>query len=118
MAKRYRPPSETDDAASVFFDLANASAVKYKCRSGTKLVIDQDSNISNCTGGIVWETALLLATFLEGRGVDRLGWSGPLEDGARDGCGRLSAELPASGKSKRAAAGEASAERHCGRGSV
>ena len=111
MAKRYRPPSETDDAASVFFDLANASAVKYKCRSGTKLVIDQDSNISNCTGGIVWETALLLATFLEGRGVNQLGWSGPLEDGARDGCGRLNAELPASGKSKRAAAGEEAGDR-------
>ena len=111
MAKRYRPPAATDDAASVFFDLANASAVKYKCRSGTKLVIDQDSNISNCTGGIVWETALLLATFLEGRGVNQLGWSGPLEDGARDGCGRLNAELPASGKSKRAAADEEAGNR-------
>ena len=26
------------------------------------------------TGGIVWETALLLATYLEGRGLEQLGW--------------------------------------------
>ena len=46
-----------------------ARSVKYKCQSGAKLDISQDGNIKDCTGGIVWETALLLATFLEQRGV-------------------------------------------------
>jgi predicted nicotinamide N-methyase len=73
-AMRYKPPSDVDDAATVFFELANAKTVKYKCKSGARLVIDQDSNIKDCTGGIVWETALLLATYLEGRGIENLGW--------------------------------------------
>jgi 2-polyprenyl-3-methyl-5-hydroxy-6-metoxy-1,4-benzoquinol methylase len=70
----YAPPELGDDAASVFFELANARAIKYKCQSGVKLKIEQDSNIKDCTGGIVWETALLLATYLEGRGKNKLGW--------------------------------------------
>jgi len=70
----YEPPGSDDDAAGVFFELANARSVQYRCQSGAKLEIEQDGNIKDCTGGIVWETALLLATYLEGRGLEQLGW--------------------------------------------
>lgn len=44
----YSPPASDDDAASVFFELANAKSVKYKCKNGAKLEIKQDSNIKDC----------------------------------------------------------------------
>ena len=63
------------DPASVFFELANSSYVAYRVpkthlnddvlSSNEKMVvIRQDNDCSIHTGGIVWETAYLLAEFL------------------------------------------------------
>ena len=62
---------DTEAAAELFFDLANEGTVSYRCRTTPpKLVtVRQDRDIEDCTGGIVWETAYLLATFLENRGL-------------------------------------------------
>ena len=61
----YEPVSGSADAASVFFEMANSNSIEYRCSGGSLLKIKQDRNIKNCTGGIVWETAFLLGTFLE-----------------------------------------------------
>ncbi len=53
------------DAATTFFEMANSNTIEYRCSGGSLLSIKQDRNIKNCTGGIVWETAFLLGTFLE-----------------------------------------------------
>jgi hypothetical protein len=53
------------DAATTFFEMANSNTIEYRCSGGSLLTIKQDRNIKNCTGGIVWETAFLLGTFLE-----------------------------------------------------
>jgi hypothetical protein len=79
----YVPCKVGADASSVFFDLANERSIKYKTASGKTLKIHQEREIKNCTGGIVWETAFLLGTFLEDRGVENLGWS--RTDAASDG---------------------------------
>jgi hypothetical protein len=61
----YEPICGAADAASVFFEMANANSIEYRCSEGSLLKINQDRNIKNCTGGIIWETAFLLGTFLE-----------------------------------------------------
>lgn len=43
----------------------NADRVQYKCKGGALVDVKQDRTVKDCTGGIVWETAFLLATFLE-----------------------------------------------------
>jgi hypothetical protein len=53
------------DAATTFFEMANSNTIEYRCSGGSLLTIKQDRHIKNCTGGIVWETAFLLGTFLE-----------------------------------------------------
>ena len=53
------------DAASMFFEMANTNHVEYKCKSGSMLKLRQDRAVQNCTGGIIWETAFLLGTFME-----------------------------------------------------
>ena len=55
------------DAAEVFFNLANDQRVAYRTASGHLVTVRQDPDVEDSTGGIVWETAYLLATFLEGR---------------------------------------------------
>jgi predicted nicotinamide N-methyase len=77
------------DAAEVFFNLANENRVAYRTATGQLVTVRQDADIRNSTGGIVWETAYLLATFLEGRPETDLPAPGSavLELGA--GCGLL-----------------------------
>ena len=53
------------EAANVFFEMANSERVQYKCKNGAIVDVKQARNIQNSTGGIVWETAFMLATFLE-----------------------------------------------------
>ena len=54
-----------DGAGGYFFELANRDEVVYRCGDGvTKLHVGQDRDIVGCTGGIVWETAFLLANYL------------------------------------------------------
>ncbi len=53
------------EAANVFFEMANSDRVQYKCRQGAIVDVKQARNIKNSTGGIVWETAFMLAAFLE-----------------------------------------------------
>ena len=75
------------DAAEVFFDLANDHRVAYRTATGQLVTVRQDPDVQDSTGGIVWETAYLLATFLEGRPANGLppAQSSVLELGA--GCG-------------------------------
>lgn len=87
-----------DDAGEFFFDLANERSVQYRSKSESKhhkslISIKQDPDVEDCTGGIVWETAYLLATFLEHRGVDPS--HKVLEVGA--GCGLLGLVLASYG---------------------
>jgi predicted nicotinamide N-methyase len=56
---------EADDATSQFFELANTDTVRYETRTGTVIDIRQDRNNNTHTGGIIWETAFLLAMYLE-----------------------------------------------------
>mmetsp|Transcript_44627 Transcript_44627/g.100769 ORF Transcript_44627/g.100769 Transcript_44627/m.100769 type:complete len:315 (+) Transcript_44627:3-947(+) len=76
-------------ASEVFFDLANEMQIKYrlKDRPDTLVSVSQDPGIENSTGGIVWETAYLLATFLEDKTPPIRKGSRVLEVGA--GCGLL-----------------------------
>lgn len=79
----------SEDVSLVFFELANASEIEYRTTSAKNLVLRQD--VSACgqhTGGIVWETAYLLVTYLQAinKPLKRL-----LEVGA--GCGLVSLSL-------------------------
>lgn len=77
-----------------FFDLANEVTIGYRCatKSHPIIRIHQDQNIKDCTGGIIWETAFLLASYLEpillgnsgipGRSAE---WKNVLEVGAGTG---------------------------------
>lgn len=56
--------ADSDVVCERLFDMANAPAVRYRC--GNAVVrIQQNNQIEDCTGGIVWETAFVLASFLE-----------------------------------------------------
>jgi len=94
-----------DDAASIFFELANAELIGYRVSDGFSLnirasspsingedamvVIKQRSNAKTHTGGIVWETSYLLAAFLSSKFRNKSGYplGKTLEIGA--GCGML-----------------------------
>lgn len=61
------------EGSELFFELANADIVKYRCRRVSELLtIEQDRDIEGKgqeegvpqTGGIVWETAFLLSMYL------------------------------------------------------
>lgn len=54
-----------EDSTSQFFELANSDVVRYKTKDGAVIDIVQDRNAQTHTGGIVWETAFLLASYLE-----------------------------------------------------
>ena len=67
------------DAASVFFELANAPLIGYRVADNTHassssldkddrmLIIKQHNDAKEHTGGIVWETSYLLAEFLSSK---------------------------------------------------
>jgi len=94
-------------ASDAFFELANSPLVGYRVSSEKRIVVRQNSSIQRHTGGIVWETSYLLASYM----LDRFGstttspsptcvsTSRPLgkvlEIGA--GCGMLGLVLAASG---------------------
>lgn len=56
---------DNDDLQTRLFELANAPAVTYRCQGGQRITVRQDREAQVHTGGIVWETAFLLALFLE-----------------------------------------------------
>ena len=89
--------SDDDDLQTRLFELANAPAVTYRCRGGQCITVRQDREAKVHTGGIVWETAFLLALFLEQqqRGSAGVGARHVLEVGA--GCGLLGMVLDALG---------------------
>lgn len=61
---------EGSDVSEVFFELANAPIVGYKLKSSSSSSLDQivtvhqNSSVQEHTGGIVWETSYLLASYL------------------------------------------------------
>jgi hypothetical protein len=57
--------SDDDDLQTRLFELANAPAVTYRCQGGQHITVRQYRTAKVHTGGIVWETAFLLALFLE-----------------------------------------------------
>jgi len=83
-----------EEGADLFFELANADVVRYRCHGGD-LTISQDRNIEGKgleegvpqTGGIVWETAFLLSIFLVREYANEVRPGLVLEVGA--GCGLL-----------------------------
>jgi hypothetical protein len=101
---------DANDAASIFFELANAKLIGYRVsnrfscnarasspsvnKDDAMVIIKQHGDAKNHTGGIVWETSYLLAAFLSskfGSNLDRNKSDYPLgktpEIGA--GCGVL-----------------------------
>ena len=86
----YQELARRDDSAAeeVFFELANEHVVSYRVNNAAASVVTvtQDADIQDSTGGIVWETAYLLATYLEAMAGARPGDT-VLEVGA--GCGLL-----------------------------
>lgn len=105
------PQHENDDSelSAAFFELANVHCVGYRLsakqlrknkkpnKNGISVVVEQDpaGACGQHTGGIVWETAYLLANYLLSR-KKKLGKV--LEVGA--GCGMLGLVLAASGGTK------------------
>eukprot|EP00041_Stephanoeca_diplocostata_P012526 m.209666 g.209666 ORF g.209666 m.209666 type:complete len:331 (+) comp18992_c0_seq5:217-1209(+) len=51
----------------VFFEFANVKTLGYRCQDDTLLAIQQHPAVDDCTGGVVWETAVALAMFLESK---------------------------------------------------
>ena len=91
-----RVPKKPSEAAEFFFDLANESRVVYRCATSPPktITVQQNKDIEDSTGGIVWETSFLLATYLERRSLCAPR-SAVLEVGA--GCGMLGLVLAAHG---------------------
>jgi len=88
-------------AAEAFFELANAPTASFRIKSkkqgGKEVRVIQDGECQTHTGGIVWETAYLLASYLIHQKVDGKGKNGlgkVLEVGA--GCGMLGMIISAS----------------------
>tara|TARA_B110001452_G_scaffold179507_1_gene150669 strand:- start:2573 stop:3493 length:921 start_codon:yes stop_codon:yes gene_type:complete len=85
-----------DDSATALFELANATHVVFRV-GGRELTIQQDPSVVG-TGGCVWETAYLMAQWLQPR-LDELQRDGLplrcLEVGA--GCGLLGVALAHAG---------------------
>jgi len=67
----YDPNSElVDNLSQIFFDLANAKYVGYRPKLSLPIplvTVSQDNACLHHTGGIVWETSYLLASFLESK---------------------------------------------------
>mmetsp|Transcript_14138 Transcript_14138/g.21306 ORF Transcript_14138/g.21306 Transcript_14138/m.21306 type:complete len:351 (+) Transcript_14138:58-1110(+) len=101
---------DVNDAASLFFELANAQLIGYRVANDSSsaaendamVIIKQHSDAKAHTGGIIWETSYLLAAFLSSKfGLDRNKVDGDrvcplgktLEIGA--GCGMLGLILAA-----------------------
>ena len=97
-----------NDLSEIFFELANSKQIGYKydslLKSETKrdetetnfIIIEQDNECQIHTGGIVWETSYLLASFLESKFKESslsLPLGKTLEIGA--GCGMLGLVLAA-----------------------
>ena len=83
--------------AELFFELANAPAVRFAVPGGRgEVSVVQDPTVADCTGGVVWETALMMAQLLC-RDPGLLGSRRPrvLELGA--GCGLLGVALARAG---------------------
>jgi len=64
--------ADAEDASSVFFELANAPLVGFKVNVAVDnedgmVIIKQHNDAKAHTGGIVWETAYLLALFLSSK---------------------------------------------------
>eukprot|EP00668_Euglena_longa_P016569 GGOE01020843.1.p2 GENE.GGOE01020843.1~~GGOE01020843.1.p2 ORF type:complete len:284 (-),score=72.25 GGOE01020843.1:73-924(-) len=78
-----------DDAVTFFSDIANEKDVQYQCSDEVIIAITQDPHIQNSSGGIVWETAYLMAMYFEQCILPKCQTSPPtvLEVGA--GCGLL-----------------------------
>lgn len=97
------PSSEKEslETAEKFFELANAPVVSYQIDSKSKslIKIHQNSNCQTHTGGIVWETAYLLAEFLLLRYTDKYSMGKLLEVGS--GCGLLGLVLAAHNRCKK-----------------
>jgi predicted nicotinamide N-methyase len=70
----------------IFFELANAKTVSYRTKRNKIVSVTQNSTIDNSTGGIVWETSYLLATYIEKK-ISLDSHPNVLEVGA--GCGLL-----------------------------
>ena len=113
-----------DAASDVFFELANAELIGYRVPNNSSsaneddamVIIKQHSDAKTHTGGIVWETSYLLASFLSlkfGSNIDRNKVHGDrkyplgktLEIGA--GCGMLGLILAAMKLSSRVVMTEA-----------
>eukprot|EP00667_Euglena_gracilis_P018646 EG_transcript_19827 len=70
--------------------MANENMVEYRCRDKGRITVTQDPHIQNSSGGIVWETAYLMAMYFEQCVLPASGAAPPpavLEVGA--GCGLL-----------------------------
>ena len=76
------------------FDLANQPSVQYRCSSGVVLDIKQNNRVEDCNGGIVWETAFVLSSFVEQHRICSTGTL-VLEVGA--GCGLVGLVCAAAG---------------------
>jgi hypothetical protein len=83
--------SDVADPVEQYFDLANAPLVAYTCQEDKYSVrVKQNATIEDSTGGIVWESAYLVAAFVD---ANREQWlrtpetKSVLEVGA--GCGLL-----------------------------
>lgn len=74
--------NDGNDAAAVFFELANAELIGYRVANNSSstneddemVIIKQHSDAKSHTGGIIWETSYLLANFLSskfGSNIDR-----------------------------------------------
>ena len=68
--------ADENDAASIFFELANADLIGYRVarsnspsisRDSAMIVIKQHNDSRAHTGGIIWETSYLLAAFLSSK---------------------------------------------------
>ena len=96
--------ASTPSAAEAFFDLANATHVRFPVSRGATVTIRQDPE-NQTTGGCVWETSYLLALWtlrtleprLSNRGRTDNGPVRCLEVGA--GCGLLGIALASAGAS-------------------
>lgn len=80
----------SDDASSRLFELANCRTVNFKTTRGTEVRIRQDpSNVSS--GGCVWETAYLLALWIEQE----------IESGRHHWCSKWTAHMSDNGQAVR-----------------
>ena len=79
-----------DDISTRLFELANARAVTFATAAGSKVSVQQDPS-NTTTGGCVWETAYLLAQWIELQ----------LESGSEPWCTRWKAHARGSGPAVR-----------------